>query len=427
MTGVITFVTSMNKELLKYCLQRIEQKLNWASSDQWQNQDFELLSKRIFEATGVQLSITTLKRVWGKVNYVSEPSISTLNALAKFIDYENWSELKNGNQSKTLFKKDEKRSLPLKPLVMAGTLLLLIAAIVGFSQRQGAVDLTQVKFGAEPVTLGLPNTVVFTYDFGSNDIEEASIQQSWNQKLTFGIDPKKKAATGIYYYPGYFRAKLLANKQILVEQDLHIRTDGWMATINRDEIPRYLYDGELNINGKIGLTNELLEELHAMNDAEASLLTFHFFDDFQSIASDEFVFETRFRNTYQKSNGICQQVQVLVHCESGVFLTPFSIPGCSSELDLITSGKTFSGKENDLTPFGINTEEWNLLRLEVSKGIAQYFVNDILIFSQAYEDNIGKIVGFKFRFEGAGEIDFVKLSNTEQTILHEDFTAENQQ
>ncbi|MBO3696851.1 hypothetical protein [Roseivirga sp. E12] len=411
----------MNRELLKYCLRRIEKKLGWISNDLWQNQDFDLLSDRIFDETGVKLSVTTLKRVWGKVNYSSEPSISTLNALAKFIGYDNWSDLKNSEQFSAAPKPKSKPSINLRPVVILIALALTTVAIVSFSQRSKPIDLSQVKFGAEPVTLGLPNSVVFTYDFGDNEVEEATIQQSWNEKLTFSIDPNKEAATGIYYYPGYFKAKLLANNRILKEQDLHIRTDGWMATINHSDSPRYLYNHELSTNGRIRLTEGLLKEIHDEDSESVDLLTYHFFDDFESTASDDFVFETRFRNTYKKSNGICQRVQVLVHAKDGVFLTPFSIPGCTSDLYLITSGESHSGKENDLSSFGIEATQWNDFRLEVSKGMAHYLLNQELIFTQPYETNIGDIVGFKFRFEGAGELDYAKLSNNQKTIFFEDF------
>jgi hypothetical protein len=412
----------MNRELLKYCLQRIEQKLAWTSNDLWLNQDFELLSERIFEETGVKLSITTLKRVWGKVNYTSEPSISTLNALAKFIGYGNWSELKNGSKiSKKPPKKHQR--ITLKPVLMIGSVVLVIGLMVGLSKRSKGIDLDQIEFGVRPVTLGLPNSVVFTYDFGNNIVEQATIQQSWNQQLTFSIDPNKEAATGIYYYPGYFRAKLLVDNQVLKEQDLHIKTDGWMATLNKEDIPRYLYDHELQKTGSIGLTERLLAEVHSTDNSRAGLLTFHYFDDFNAIKSDEFIFETRFRNTYKKSNGICQNVQLLVHGKDGVFLTPFSIPGCSSEIELITSGETHSGKDNDLSSFGINTREWNDFRLVVSQRNADYYINDTLIFSNGFNNDIGEIVGFKFRFEGAGELDYAKLSNSAQTVFNEDFTS----
>ncbi|MFT6873345.1 MAG: hypothetical protein ACJAVN_002365 [Roseivirga sp.] len=412
----------MNRELLKYCLQRIEQKLAWTSNDLWLNQDFELLSERIFEETGVKLSITTLKRVWGKVNYTSEPSISTLNALAKFIGYGNWSELKNGSKiSKKPPKKHQR--ITLKPVLMIGSVVLVIGLMVGLSKRSKGIDLDQIEFGVRPVTLGLPNSVVFTYDFGNNIVEQVTIQLSWNQQLTFSIDPNKEAATGIYYYPGYFRAKLLVDNQVLKEQDLHIKTDGWMATLNKEDIPRYLYDHELQKTGSIGLTERLLAEVHSTDNSRAGLLTFHYFDDFNAIKSDEFIFETRFRNTYKKSNGICQNVQLLVHGKDGVFLTPFSIPGCSSEIELITSGETHSGKDNDLSSFGINTREWNDFRLVVSQRNADYYINDTLIFSNGFNNDIGEIVGFKFRFEGAGELDYAKLSNSAQTVFNEDFTS----
>ena len=75
---------------LQTCLARIEEKLGWGSSQLWVNQDFENLSEKIEEATGVQLSVTTLKRIWGKVKYKSKPTITTLNALAGFIGFQHW-------------------------------------------------------------------------------------------------------------------------------------------------------------------------------------------------------------------------------------------------------------------------------------------------------------------------------------------------
>lgn len=82
----------MNKEehSLKKCREVIEKKLAWGSSERWQNQDFENLSERIFEETRVQLSISTLKRLWGKIPYDSTPNLGTLNALAQFAGYDNW-------------------------------------------------------------------------------------------------------------------------------------------------------------------------------------------------------------------------------------------------------------------------------------------------------------------------------------------------
>ena len=57
---------------IQKCRSQIEIQLGWGSSDLWTNQDFETLSEKIQEATGTYISLTTLKRIWGKVKYESK-------------------------------------------------------------------------------------------------------------------------------------------------------------------------------------------------------------------------------------------------------------------------------------------------------------------------------------------------------------------
>ncbi|HEX8024317.1 hypothetical protein [Mucilaginibacter sp.] len=86
------------KQLLLLCRQLIEQTLNWGDSSIWGNDDFEQLSLQIFDKTRVQLSISTLKRIWGKVRYESFPNAATLNALACFLDYTSWRDFRQHHQ-----------------------------------------------------------------------------------------------------------------------------------------------------------------------------------------------------------------------------------------------------------------------------------------------------------------------------------------
>ena len=67
----------MDQSDINFCLRAIEQMVDWGSSELWTNQDFELLGEEIYAKTHVHLSITTLKRIWGKVDYQSKPSTST--------------------------------------------------------------------------------------------------------------------------------------------------------------------------------------------------------------------------------------------------------------------------------------------------------------------------------------------------------------
>src|SRR5437868_7604723 len=76
--------------LLQKCRTLIEAKLGWGDPAAWATNDYELLGQKIQEVTNVNLSIATLKRIWGKIRYDSRPTITTLNTLAQFLGFENW-------------------------------------------------------------------------------------------------------------------------------------------------------------------------------------------------------------------------------------------------------------------------------------------------------------------------------------------------
>jgi len=67
---------------LEACKRGIEAKFSQGSSLHWTTNDFNRLSEAIHQETGVLLSVSTLKRIWEKVNHSSTPNQSTLNALA---------------------------------------------------------------------------------------------------------------------------------------------------------------------------------------------------------------------------------------------------------------------------------------------------------------------------------------------------------
>lgn len=417
----------MNELSLQQCLQQIESKLGWGASTDWLNQDFQLLSDRIFEETRIRLSITTLKRVWGKVNYDSVPSISTLNALALFLGYENWSAYRQTVQPKEMAK--PKKPVNKRLLIAAGVVIVAIstAAVLAFSGKKAltpysAEELKAVQFSSAPVTLGLPNSVVFRYDYAGLNSDYTAIQQSWNSRLTFEVDAKGNEATGIYYYPGYFRAKLVANGQILKEHDIHIRTDGWMGTIGENDKPRYLYTDEILNEGTLKLSQATFQEVHDMEVEEAPIVTFHYFDEsFEQIRGDDFTYEARFRNSYRKSNGICQMTELLIHGQNGVIIMPFSIPGCISDLNVFAIGNSISGKSNDLSGFGTDLSEWQEAKCIVKGDKAKMFLNGKMIREVFIPEYLGKLVGFKFRFTGAGELDYVKLQGPEGLVVDENF------
>src|SRR6185312_7029078 len=136
--------------LLQILLTKVEEKINRGSSEKWTNYDFEQLSESILDATNVQLSTTTLKRIWGKVKYPHAPAIQTLNTLAQFTGYSDWrdfelknSELVKENKGKEIAEVNDPepvqipaRSMTIGKYLAAAVILALIVLVyVGFKRR----------------------------------------------------------------------------------------------------------------------------------------------------------------------------------------------------------------------------------------------------------------------------------------------------
>lgn len=415
-------------ELVEKCLLQIEQRLDWGSSKHWHNEVFQELSKNIQGKTNVLLSPTTLKRVWGKVSYNSAPSINTLNTLAKFAGYANWLDFKNKNaQTPTKIKKANFALSPLKILGAVAVVMVLLAFIFIEIPTNGTenedFDFSKIEFSSRPITTGLPNSVVFDLDMKGLVSDSIYIQQYWDVTKTIQLKPKQRQATGQYYYPGYFRAKLLVDGGIKKEHDLFIKSEGWMGTIDFDPIPKYFAASELN-RQHLKLPKEAITEIAVSEKPLVS--SFHYVDELGDISGDDFLLETSFRNIYNDKWAVCSTAKIVILGTKGAMIIPFSIPGCVSEIGLMMNDVYLSGKENDLSMFGTNLSQLNKFTLNVKNKNVEILINDASIYSGHYNNSIGNIAGLRYRFLGAGEVEYLKLKNgsTNIPILDERFFAE---
>ena len=418
-----------------------EQKLGWGDSAAWRNQDFLALSAKIFEETGVLLSNTTLKRIWGKLSYTSQPNSHTLNALAQFIGYNSWLEFCANTktpevQEQMVAKAGAHLSVPQRPgsapsgpiyWKLFGALMLLVLLFYSFSlifqkkeKTLGPDDLAKVHFSSAAVAAGIPNTVVFHYDVSGLQAEEVLIQQNWDKRRQFPVAKEAQEASSVYYLPGYYRAKLLIDGQVAKEHDLYIKSGGWLATANTDKRqPRYFLDQERVDKRWLGVSEEILKTEQALADAPLNL-GFHYVEDFGDLNSDNFSFETAFRNTYSRGDGLCRFTRIVILCTDGVLIFPFAIPGCVGDLRLVCSELVQEGKDHDFSAFGYTSSNWEKLKVTVQDKKVQLFLNGQLIHELAYQKSAGRVVGMRFLFDGAGEIDDVRLLDSGGSVVFED-------
>ncbi|MEO9802935.1 MAG: hypothetical protein ABJF04_06795 [Reichenbachiella sp.] len=407
----------MNQDsALDYCKTKIESILNWGSSIQWENQEFEELSQIIFNKTGVNLSHTTLKRVWGKVKYDNRPSISTLDALAKFLDYPSWSALKRARE---INKKGEptRPSLVIRSKKFALIMVLVIMAsfsswyIITSNVAKNPKLAENLKFEAKYSSFGLPNTVIFSFDATELSAKEFVIQQSWDKSKRINVTNDQTKATCVYYYPGYFRSKFVADEVVLKETDVYIETEGWQSTINTNPLPVYLSDKDLIKTGALRLSENGLKHLGRHYEP----VSFHYYKREKNISGDHFNFETSIRYDMANKVSACKYAKVVLHFSEGVFLIPFVIPGCVGEANLLVMDNFISGQKNDLSAFGISLDDWQKIAISSLNKHLSIYINDQEIYSAKYQMEPGHLVGISYQFDGAGEVDYLTLSNDDNS------------
>lgn len=419
----------------------ISNQLGWGNHENWKNKDFEDLSEKIFEKTNVQLSAVTLKRIWGKLKYDSAPTVNTLNTLAQFVGYENWRDFRNQNMpisqhgSADPSPRNEQPELnanqPLIKKINYGAIaallifigVLFLSFITGKSVKRSKLSSDDFAFSSKKViTTGVPNSVIFEYDASKSPTDSVFIQQSWNKDLSTQVPKNQNQHTSIYYYPGYFKAKLVVGDKIMKEHDLFIQSNGWIPFVEQKPVPIYLDSNDLKKDGVMGLSIENIKSYNIQLQPNTPVVRYSNVRDFGSITSDEFVLETSIRSEYNIGVAVCQKVWVSILCEGSAITIPLSKKGCISENSLFVLGESISGKSNDLSGFGVDFDDFVVMKSVASRSQILFYVNNEIVYQVKNPLLNYKIVGIVYRFQGTGSVDYVKLSEgSGKVVYQEDF------
>lgn len=408
-------------KLVQLCLRQIEKRLNWGASAGWHNDVFIELSEKIQQDSKVLLSPTTLKRVWGHVKYSNAPSISTLNILAQFASYENWRDFKNRNSKKQTPAFFNRINANLG-LIMGGaafmTLLFIsLYSLTGKTSIEPA-DYSNLVFSSRPLAKGLPNSVVFDFDLSEVESDSIYIQQYWDPTKTIPITKDQTQATGQYFYPGYFRAKMVIDGQIIKEHDLFIKSDGWLGTIDYEPIPTYLKLVQAG-TGTMAFKQLVMNQVHT--NEEPLQTSFHLVKEFNEVSADNFELATTIKNTFSDKWGVCQMASIVIIGTKSALVIPFSISGCVSEIGVMLSDVYLSGKEHDLSAFATDLSSARNIQLKVANNNIKVLIDDQLVFTYQYNKAIGDLAGLRYRFLGTGEVSHLSIVNGQGDLVLQEF------
>lgn len=423
-----------NEVFIAAVKRKIETRLDWGDSLEWTNQDFISLSEKIAEETRASLSHVTLKRVWGKLKYNSQPNAYTLNVLAQFAGYTNWRDFVsktkcNTTSAATLTEQavtpetsTHKKSRFLKPVLVIAVLASVSVFVVVFAWRKDKKnDSVAYSFSSKKViTEGVPNTVIFDYDATKAPTDSVVIQQSWDRKRRTTVSKNQRQHTSIYYLPDYYEAKLIVNNKIVKQHNLLIKSDGWLTAVLLSPVPVYIPKKEVIHEGRMSLTMEGIKARNIPVLPNAPNIIFSNVQDFGPVYTDDFVFETELKNDYKGGSSVCQKTIIYLLCEGTAIGIPLCSKGCVSDADLLFTSFSLSGKQKDLSAFGVDFSRFIKVRVVSQNGKANIFLNDKLAYVVDKNIRKAKIIGFDFVFEGTGTVNYVRLSN-DRVVFEDDF------
>jgi len=200
-----------------------------------------------------------------------------------------------------------------------------------------------------------------------------------------------------------------------------LKSRGWITTIDDKPVPTYLTK-ELIMDGSLAISNGAYSEIKKRT--EPTYLTYHNVGEF-IFDANSFELETSIRNTYSSGPAVCQISKLILLCTKGAIIIPLSVPGCVSDLNVMVGDNYLSGKENDLRVFTTDMTGWQNLKLEAQNNNLSIFLNELKIYDVENMGDLGKLVGIRFSFLGAGEVDYLRINSWDRKISYsEEFETE---
>lgn len=424
------YAAMTEQELVKKCLGDICQKNGFDDITAMTQRDFELISQKIDEGTGILISVSTIKRLLNG-EFSRMPQIATLNAISTYLGFKNWQEYKTSVQHPVIQPPETTRStVTNRPRSFsinwkwAGIIFVAIAIIVFFSfinlSTAPARGYEKAQFSAKKTTENaIPNTVIFTYNIDDVNADSFFIQQSWDKRKKVRIYKKRYTLTDIYFEPGYHIAKLIANDSVIKTMDVSIPTDRWFlyaTDVSFKDIPQYIKIKDQDKDGIFGLNKTDLDS-NDINTHEEKNFVYTYFPSKIEVNSDNFTLKARVRINAVRNNQ-CPYIMYEVFCQRRFMYFKSMPPGCTSETTAQFGDTYLNGKENDLSPLCYEINQWKDIELTVKNRRVTIFFDNKKVFSSTYTVPLGLITGLGFISNGLCEIDFTELKGLDGKIVH---------
>ncbi len=422
---------------INLCIKLIEKKLEWSNSLSWRHRDYVRLSEYISEQTKVNISVTTLKRLWGKVNYEGNVGPNTLDALSNYLGFRDWMDFKSKNHE--LLEKNEslgelnsqqhvisKKTINYRLIIILITAVSILSFLLYFfiQIKEDYIDNDYVFTCQNPIGT-VPYSVKFTFDVSKIKSDSIFIIAGDQQRKHL-ITKENNFLTRIYFIPGSKKAKLIVNNKILKEMELFAGTDDWLGCITQKDnlhpvfIHDVIKDGTLFISASQLTANQI--------DYGQTYMANYYYTKRFNIDADNISYKIRIKNNIGAGKDVCQRTNIGIMASKGFMTIPMINEGCLALAKLYLSEIYVNGWTNDLSVFAREMNDWHDLFVKVVNKKVSIYIDNTLVYETAYTKPLGEFLGFRFEFSNScGTVDYVKVLNEKgELVFNDDFTRQRE-
>lgn len=415
----------MDKRLqLKVIIKKCEQKFGRGNSENWKHNDFNDFSAAILEKTKINISHNTLKRIFGKIptDKYYLPQQATFDALINYSDFEeNELETENLNievipdATETKFRSNNaKFKLGLFIFLL---LVLTIITYLFFNQSIFNNNITKITLSSSEGIL--PKTCFF--DVTIPNTNDRLFIDFGDRSSLVHLQPHQKIISHTYFIPGVFEVNITDGVKKFNTTKIYVTTNKkwYILGFQRQRfIPNNFYATQVqkNHDSLFYISNKQLLK-QGIDTIQPFFIRLCNYTPMKQNA-DNFIFETTFKKNTQSTAISCNGLVFKISGSKNYIRFNFVNPGCSSRITNVISEKTRKGINQNLSPFVVDFQKWNTLKLINKDKKLTLFVNDSPIYKTNYNSSLGDIRGIFVEFERNGFIKNCNLNSLDGTTYY---------
>ena len=435
--------------LVEICIKKISDKLMWGDIREWKHGKYVSLSDSIFKETAVSISVSTLKRIYGKSQTEKEtyePQIETKNAMARFIGYESWEAFLNNesikNEVNLVVKGGESSpfflSLSKKKFIIGFTAVVIICGFFiimrGFVPRK-ELNIKPATFNMEESNGDFPFTIKLDYNISSDDtstywvdfgdhLKQGDVNFIPNEKNI--LKKEDSLLTHCYTNPDFYRLHVYKGDSLIFSKGIHVFAENWVTNLlfkdqkSSNYVTEYLRFDEDSSSSFISKG----PGKHVMNKFAA----FDYWTEYKIsktflFSDSSFTYTPTLRNNRAYGGKFCFDEILMLSFEQGDVEYNFIEKGCERWVNIVIGEKKVNGRNTDLQMFTQKLSDWNQPSIQLNYPKATIFFNEKEVYNLTYERKLGRLKSIKHVFKGNGQIKSVKLEDSNNDLTY--YSLEN--